>query len=78
MKLLQVLVLVLMVGLVSFWKCPINYWGIPEDAPLEEEQGYFILNCTFYPEYKDRMECNDLAKYLSCSPYRHKKVKKRK
>lgn len=73
-----ILTLVLTLAFIPFWKCPINYYGGPEDPTIEEEQGYFILNCSFHQTNKDRNDCNDLAKYLKCNPYNHKKVKSNK
>ena len=73
-----VLAIILTLAFIPYWKCPIKYSGGPEDPTIEEEQGYFVLNCAFHQTDKDRKDCNDLAKYLKCTPYKHKKIKPRK
>ena len=77
MKIINILIILLLIGVVPFWKCPLKYNGIPDDATVEEEMGYFIMDCSFYPDKKDRKKCNEFAKYLKCNPYKHKKSRRK-
>jgi hypothetical protein len=61
-QLIASLVIVLAAGF--FWKCPFKYKN-------SDETGYYILNCVFYPKYKDRKDCDNHARQQKCKKWKH-------
>ena len=70
--------LIALLGMPLYWKCPMDTDCMKEVDYMDAQIKHFILDCSFYPMYKDRRECVELAKIMKCKPWKHYKDKDKK